>query len=297
MIYRTDITSEYIKFPNEKKMGISVENQINKFFQSLKSFQTFTQNNITIYFHKLKWDSDFFGFNSIAIKFVDYPLSTVSKDLIAGLQKFKSTFFEPTHIYIDIPLKESKLIQILSLSGFQKVETRLNYIHYFENHLETIYKYKLSDPSMANVIGNIAKNNINKFDRFHSDSVYLPDKGNDFLYKYAFECAMGNLADDTLVPAQVPIDSFMSLKYSELENKKIASIKLSAVGENNRGWHIKLLNESLNLALEKENDFTIMRTQATNQAVITNSECLNFNLYQITEIYSFNNFCTLSLQN
>lgn len=299
MIYRTDITSEYIKFPNEKKMGISVESQINKFFQSLTSFQMFTQNNITIYYDKLKWDSDFFGFNSIAIKFVDYPLSTVSKNLIAVLQNFISTFEIATHVYMDIPLRDAKLIQILSLSGFLKVETRLNYIFFYGNcHIEPKYKFKVADQTMADTIGNIAKKNVNNFDRFHADPAYYPKKGNDFLYKYAYECAIGNLADETLVPSEEPLDSFMSLKYLAVEKKKIASIILTAVGEKNKGWHYKLLNESLCEALfTQDADFVIMRTQAANQAVITNSEYLGFNLYQITEIYSYNNFCGLYLQN
>ena len=70
-------------------------------------------------------------------------------------------------------------------------------------------------------------------------------------------------------------------------NEKLFRVALTAVGLANKGWHKKLLSETIYYARDNGASFVLMTTQATNRAVIKNAENLGFNLGSTSHIFSF----------
>jgi dTDP-4-amino-4,6-dideoxy-D-galactose acyltransferase len=55
-------------------------------------------------------------------------------------------------------------------------------------------------------------------------------------------------------------------------------VLLTAVGPANRGWHLKLMAETLHRARALGHEAVLMTTQPTNQAVLRTTEKLGFRL-------------------
>ncbi|MBD2715736.1 hypothetical protein KBK19_11885 [Microvirga sp. STR05] len=203
---------------------------------------------------------------------------------------------------MEVPAEDIRLLQGLTQAGWRWNETRL---HYYRGQLadfeEPRYAVRLAQPAEAVGVGQIAAAARNDYDRFHADPWFGTERADAFLARYGAAATEG-YCDAVLVPDEpsVPIDSFLAV--SDLGQDAAAlgvglsRVVLTAVGPANRGWHRRLVSETVYRARERGASFVLMTTQATNGAVIRNAEKLNFALGSTTHILSYSTAMTSSTQ-
>jgi dTDP-4-amino-4,6-dideoxy-D-galactose acyltransferase len=192
-----------------------------------------------------------------------------------------------THCFVEIPSEDVLLAQALGRAGFGLVETRAFFYHDAPaTFAAPRYPVRLAhgDADAARV-GTISAEARNVFDRFHADAWLAPADGDRLLRAYA-EAAVRGYSDAVLVPdetvAGVPLDSFLAI--SDLKTDAVAlgvglaRVVLTAVGATNRGWHQKLVSETLHYARERGVKYALMTTQTTNRAVFRTAEKLGWKL-------------------
>ena len=89
------------------------------------------------------------------------------------------------------------------------------------------------------------------------------------------------------LPGQVP-DSFLAISDLAADARAfgvgLSRVLLTAVGPANRGWHVKLLAETVRRAQAAGHEAVLMTTQATNHAVFRTCEKLGFRLGAISHV-------------
>lgn len=279
-----------------------IKEKILKFTTDNKNthFTFSTKNNdieFIFFYEFLKWDTEFFGRKCYKIYLVLYTHfdAAAFTDAINAFRIHLTKTGEHTYIFSDIPSEDTRFIQCLGSAGFKLVETRL---HYFKDAL-TQYKSERYDvrnankKDLANII-EVARNSRNKYDRIHADLNFSQELADNYLGTYA-ESAFNGYCDAVLVPAEegVNVNSFLAIKYVKEDaaflNTKFIRVALTAVGPTNKGWHKKLLSETIYYARNMDAQYVLMTTQSTNKAVIKNAENLHFNLGSTTHIFSFSN--------
>jgi dTDP-4-amino-4,6-dideoxy-D-galactose acyltransferase len=132
-------------------------------------------------------------------------------------------------------------------------------------------------------IAQISAKARNEYDRFHADPWFGQERADAFLARYASAAVQG-YCDAVLVPDEpgLPIDSFLAISDLQADVKALgvglSRVVLTAVGPQNRGWHLRLVSETVHRAREKGDQVVLMTTQATNRAVFRTSEKLGFKL-------------------
>lgn len=242
----------------------------------------------------LEWDTEFFRRKCYKLILVLYTHFDIA-GLTEAINSFRNHLIKNEKVYIfsDIPSEDTRLIQGLGLAGFKMVETRL---HYFKDAVkpyeEERYLVRHANKSDLKNIIEVARNSINEYDRIHADVDFSRELANRYLGTYA-ESAFNGYCDAILVPAEdgVNVNSFLAIKHlnedAAFVNEKLIRVALTAVGLANKGWHKKLLSETIYYARDNRANFVLMTTQATNRAVIKNAENLGFNLGSTSHIFSF----------
>ena len=235
----------------------------------------------------LSWDSEYFETPT-------YRLFTglfKSNELPLALGKAAAELREqlaqrgPYYAFSIVPAEDIALLQALTSGGWQLIETRLHFhCPVAEAALPAPASVRLAQSGEATSIGRIAATARNVYDRFHADPWFGEDRADAFLARYAEAAVAGTYADAVLLPdePELPVDSFLAIGDSPdvdgLGHGGFSRVLLTAVGPRNRGWHQKLVAETVRRAAKLNFEHVLMTTQATNRAVFRTCEKLGFRL-------------------
>lgn len=194
-----------------------------------------------------------------------------------------------------VPAEDTRLLQALTGAGWQLVETRLTY---YRDQLPAFnyprHPVRAAEVGEAAHIGQVSAKARNVYDRFHADAWFGAVRADAYLARYAENTVVAGLAATVLVPdsAGLPVDSFLAI--SDLPDDaaalgtQLSRVLLTAVGPANRGWHVKLVAETLHRAKELGHEAVLMTTQATNHAVFRTCEKLGFRLGATSHVLTCN---------
>jgi dTDP-4-amino-4,6-dideoxy-D-galactose acyltransferase len=237
---------------------------------------------------QLAWDSDYFGTPMYRLFTGLFPTQTTADELVQaakGLRQQLAARHGAFYAFSVVPAEDVRLLQALTGAGWRLVETRLTY---YRDQLSAFdyprHAVRAADASEAAHIGRVAAAARNAYDRFHADAWFGEARADAYLARYAENTVAAGLAAAVLVPdaPELPIDSFLAI--SDLTDDaaalgaRLSRVLLTAVGPANRGWHVKLVAETLHRAKALEHEVVLMTTQATNHAVFRTCEKLGFRL-------------------
>lgn len=235
---------------------------------------------------QLKWDSNYFGTPTYRLNtglFANH-ITPAALAEAAGSLRGHLAANGPFYAFCIVPAEDLAMLQALTGGGWQLVETRL---HYYHDAVASFnyprHAVRQATPAEAAQVGQVSAAARNKFDRYHADPWFGPAVADAYLARYA-EAAVGGFADAVLVPDEpsLPLDSFLAI--SDLAGDAatlgtgLSRVLLTAVGPQNRGWHVKLVAETVQRARQLGHQYVLMTTQATNVAVFRTSEKLGFKL-------------------
>lgn len=263
-------------------------------FGQKQSEHVFTSKSVQFLYESLAWDTAFFGTPTFRLFSVLFSPIHSLRELTHAVQAFQQELAQHGRIYcfVEVPAEDIRLLQALTQAGWRWNETRL---HYYRANLNTYaeprYSVRNARPEEAAHLGSVAAVARNNYDRFHADPWFGDEQADAFLARYAAVATEG-YCDAVLVPdvAGLPVDSFLAI--SDLEEDAallgvgLSRVVLTAVGPANRGWHLRLVSETVQRAREREAQFVLMTTQATNGAVVRNAEKLGFALGAVSHILS-----------
>ena len=235
----------------------------------------------------LPWDTDFFGTDTYRLFTSLFGADARPAALAAAAAALRQTLASrgPYYAFSVVPAEDVALLQALTGGGWQLIETRLNfYCPVAEAHLPAPAPVRLARSDEAVHIGRVAAAARNVYDRFHADPWFGDDRADALLARYAEAATEGSYANAVLVPEVpgLPIDSFLAIGDTPAEADVAGSgasrVLLTAVGPANRGWHLKLVAETVRRAAALSLPQVLMTTQATNGAVFRTCEKLGFRL-------------------
>ncbi|WBO84956.1 GNAT family protein [Hymenobacter yonginensis] len=248
----------------------------------------FEQEGATVQFlySYLAWDSDFFQAEVYKVFTMLFAADASAAVLAAAGTAFRQHLQQQgaTYCFAELPAEDTRVAQALGAAGWRLVETRLLFFHDAVATFEQPrYPVRLARKEEAAAIGQISAAARNEYDRFHADRWFAGDTGDRFLARYA-SAAVEGYCDAVLVPAEenLPVDSFLAISDLRAHAAELGSgfsrVMLTAVGPDNRGWHLKLVSETVQRARQQGAEYVLMTTQATNRAVFRTCEKLGFKL-------------------
>ncbi|AII51144.1 hypothetical protein [Hymenobacter sp. APR13] len=235
----------------------------------------------------LPWDTEFFGTPTYRLFTGLFGANASPARLMAAATELRATLAARGSYYAFsvVPAEDIELLQALTAGGWQLIETRLNfYCPVAEATLPAPASVRLARPEEAVHIGRIAATARNQYDRFHADPWFGQVRADALLARYAEAATEGSYADAVLVPNEpgLPVDSFLAIGDAAAEagvpGSGSSRVLLTAVGPANRGWHLKLVAETVRRASALSLPQVLMTTQATNGAVFRTCEKLGFRL-------------------
>ncbi|RZK44294.1 MAG: hypothetical protein EOO61_04350 [Hymenobacter sp.] len=244
----------------------------------------------------LPWDTKFFGTTTYRLFTGLFAAGTHPAALAQATVALRAEMASqgPYYVFSVVPAEDTALLQALSSSGWRLVETRLNFYRSTAEPLAMpSFPVRLAAPSEAAHIGQVSAAVRNEFDRFHADPWFGEARASAMLARYAEAAVAGTYADAVLVPdeKELPVDSFLAIGDTPVDPKVPGSgasrILLTAVGPQNRGWHLKLVSETVRRAAAQNLPYVLMTTQATNRAVFRTCEKLGFRLGSTTHVLAY----------
>jgi dTDP-4-amino-4,6-dideoxy-D-galactose acyltransferase len=240
------------------------------------------------------WESKYFGFPCFSIEFIlfnhnDYLALRNAINLFV-----KSNLPQNSYCTINVPSEDTVLIQALSSTGFNMIETRLNYV------------LKLTEPIISNNIGLIkkaenadipslrlvAKKMRNCFDRVHADPTFDTQVADEYIATFAEEAIKG-FADIVLKveDKEKGAFGFLAANYPiNISGINVSKLVLAAIDSSvQKGKLVDLLSEMIFLLKLKNTDYLTTITQAPNIPAIKTWEKGGFNLFKVTHLYSNKN--------
>jgi dTDP-4-amino-4,6-dideoxy-D-galactose acyltransferase len=242
----------------------------------------------------LPWDTEFFGTPTFRLFTGLFPEHATPGELATAAYQLRQTLAKRGSFYAFgvVPAEDTRLIQALTGGGWHLVETRLNFYRPTAEPVpQPAVAVRNAQPEESEHIGRISGLARNDFDRFHADP-WFGNRGDALLTRYAEVAVKGGYADAVLVPDEpgVPVDSFLAIgdtmPSEETDGIGFSRVLLTAVGPANRGWHIKLVAETVRRAAKLDLPYVVMTTQATNRAVFRTCEKLGFRLGSTTHVFA-----------
>lgn len=238
---------------------------------------------------RLNWDSDFFGTSTFRLFTGLYDQATPLPQLVADAAALRQELSRRGSYYAFtvVPAEDVRQFQALTGAGWALVETRLTYYREVDaSFQQPRYPVRGARPEEAAHIGRISAQARNMYDRFHADPWFGEERADAFLARYAEAATEGGYADVVLVPDEpgLPVDSFLAIGDHAADSQLLglaegmSRVLLTAVGPANRGWHLKLVSETVQRAHDLGQRYVLMTTQATNRAVFRTTEKLGFRL-------------------
>ncbi|WP_460550672.1 hypothetical protein [Hymenobacter daeguensis] len=238
--------------------------------------------------HRLEWDSEYFATPAYRIFTGLFEARASAADLVAAAAELRQQLgarHEHFYAFSVVPAEDVQLLQALTGAGWQLVETRLTYYH---NQLPAFVasRHAVRAATLADAarIGQIAAAARNPYDRLHADARVDDAQADAYVGRYAENTVAAGLATTVLVPDEpdLAVDSFLAISDLDSDtaalHTRLSRVLLTAVGPANRGWHLKLVAETLQRARALGHEAVLMTTQATNHAVFRTSEKLGFRL-------------------
>ena len=237
---------------------------------------------------QLAWDSDYFGTPMYRLFTGLFAAQATTVGLVEAATVLRQQLADRQGAFYAfgvVPAEDIRLLQALTGAGWRLVETRLTYYH---DQLPAFdyprYPVRMAEVGEAAHIGRVAAAARNPYDRFHADAWFGEDRADAYLGRYAENTVAAGLAAAVLVPnaPELPVDSFLAI--SDLTGDatalggRLSRVLLTAVGPANRGWHLKLMAETVHRAQALGHEAVLMTTQATNHAVLRTCEKLGFRL-------------------
>ncbi|UOQ97087.1 hypothetical protein MUN81_17825 [Hymenobacter sp. 5317J-9] len=242
---------------------------------------------------RLEWDSEYFGTTTYRLATGLFDAAQPVHRLAQAAQAFRHQLAQRGSYYAFsvVPAEDTRLLQALTSGGWQLIETRLNfYCPVAEATLPAPFPVRLARPDEADFVGQISASARNPYDRFHADPWFGDARADAFLARYAAAAVAGTYADAVLVPDEpgLLVDSFLAIgdapAPADLPGSSASRVLLTAVGPLNRGWHLKLVSETVRRAATLGFPYVLMTTQATNKAVFRTCEKLGFRLGSTTHV-------------
>ena len=238
-------------------------------------------------FQGLPWDSAYFNTPTYRLFTGLFESDAKPAQLEASAAALRQELAArgPFYAFSMVPAEDVALLQALTGAGWRLVETRLNF--YCPTAAATLpapAPVRLARPEEAAAIGQVAAAARNSYDRFHADPWFGQERADVFLARYAASAVVGATANAVLLPDEpgVPVDSFLAISDTpavpDLPGSGFSRVLLTAVGARNRGWHLKLVAETIRRAAGLGLPTVLMTTQATNGAVFRTCEKLGFRL-------------------
>ena len=235
----------------------------------------------------LAWDSDYFGTPTYRLFTGLFAAGVPPAALAAAATALRQQLARrgPYYAFSVVPAEDVALLQALTGGGWQLIETRLTfYCPVAQATLPAPAPVRLARPDEAAHVGAISAAARNAYDRFHADPWFGQARADAFLARYAEAAVAGTYADAVLLPAEagLPVDAFLAIGDTPAEagvpGSGSSRVLLTAVGPANRGWHLKLVAETVRRAAGLSLPYVLMTTQATNRAVFRTCEKLGFRL-------------------
>ncbi|GAB3317662.1 hypothetical protein GCM10027511_28250 [Hymenobacter humi] len=237
---------------------------------------------------QLSWDSEYFGTPMYRLFTGLFEHQADAAELVraaAALREQLAARHGAFYMFSVVPAEDIRLLQSLTGVGWQLVETRLTY---YRDQLPAFdyprHPVRAARAEEAAQVGCVAAAARNPYDRFHADAWFGEARADAYLARYAENTVAAGLAATVLVPDEppLPLDSFLAI--SDLTGDaaalgtRLSRVLLTAVGPANRGWHVKLMAETVHRARALGQEAVLMTTQATNHAVFRSCEKLGFKL-------------------
>ena len=246
----------------------------------------------------LPWDTEYFGTPMLRLFTGLFGADTTVETLaraVAALRQRLAAQHGAHYVFTVVPAEDIRLLQGLTAAGWRLVETRLTY---YRDHLSG-FDYprnpvRAAAPEEAAHIGRVAAVARNSYDRFHADAWFGELRADAYLSRYAENTVAANLATTVLVPNEpgLSVDSFLAISDLTSDGAalgtQLSRVLLTAVGPANRGWHVKLVAETLHRAQGLGHEAVLMTTQATNHAVFRTCEKLGFRLGATSHVLACN---------
>ena len=241
----------------------------------------------------LPWDTEFFGTDTYRLftgLFAEVS-NAIALAQAAAVLRAQLAQRGPYYAFSVVPAEDTRLLQALTSGGWQLIETRLNFYRSTAEPLPVPpAPVRLARPDEATAIGRIAAAARNDYDRFHADPWFGPARADAFLARYAQAAVAGTYADAVLLPdePEMHVDAFLAIGDAPVEvgvpGSGSSRVLLTAVGPANRGWHLKLVAETVRRAAALSLPYVLMTSQATNKAVFRTCEKLGFRLGSTTHV-------------
>ena len=247
----------------------------------------------------LTWDSGYFGAPMYRLFTALFDGLTSPTQLVQAAielrQQLAARHGAAYYAFSVVPAEDIRLLQALTGAGWQLVETRLTY---YRDQLPAFdfprHPVRAAGVGEAAHVGQVAATARNAYDRFHADAWFGEARADAYLARYAENTVAAGLAATVLVPdaPELPVDSFLAIsdlvQDAQALGTQLSRVLLTAVGPANRGWHVKLVAETLHRAKELEHEAVLMTTQATNHAVFRTCEKLGFRLGATSHVLACN---------
>lgn len=241
-----------------------------------------------VYYRRLGWDSDYFGVPMYRVDFFSSKLDgegavRAYRELLETLKTVVAAESERFYVFAEVPSDAIFPLQGACAAGWRLVESRLTYYHDRLQQFDYAQRFKVRQAVVEDIpnLREVAAVSRNAFDRFHSDYFFSAPTADAYLSTFV-ENSVKGFANVVLVPAvdDRPPNAFLTGNYvpesTEFAGKKIARMILSAVGEQRRGWYVKLIAELSQHFKAQGVDICHMTTQSTNRAVIRTWEKLGY---------------------
>lgn len=236
----------------------------------------------------LQWDTAYFGTPMYRLFTALFDTETTTAELAQGARALGghlATRHAEFYAFSIVPAEDVRLLRGLTAAGWHLVETRLTFYRDQLSNFDYLrHPVRVAEAGEAARIGQIAAAARNPFDRFHADPWFGSARADAFLARYAENTVNGGLAATVLLPnaPDLPVDSFLAISDLKPDAAALGAglsrVLLTAVGPANRGWHAKLVAETLHRAKRLGHEAVLMTTQATNPAVFRTAEKLGFRL-------------------
>ncbi len=246
----------------------------------------------------LEWDSRYFNLPFYRLEFAEWDeevsdppaeFARSLKMLTAELSDLHGRYY----LFSEVPSEDLIMLQGMGYAGAKLIETRLTYFRDDLQQFDWPNRFKVRNATKADIPGlrKVAMEARNRFDRFHAEPFFSQSVADEYLAKY-IEHSVSGFADIVIVPAEsegLP-GAFFTAKLTSAEDSSVGlnlgRIVLVAVGEERRGWHLRLMSE-MSFCFKKFGvQVSFMTTQSTNRATIRNSEKLGYRYGRCTHVFS-----------
>lgn len=234
----------------------------------------------------LPWDTGFFGFTVARLDAV-MPLGDPGYQVLASLGGAVDRLLEVCrergvrYVFAPVDARDVALARALTGRGFELLENRL----YFHGDLTAYghqerYGVRLANVGDVGVLGDVAAQTVNPYDRFHADPLLFGERADRLMRRWVEASICDGFADATLVPDVEEPGAFVTVKYHKERwdswGLRIGQPVVGAVSASFRGWYLKLISEVCHHLRSAGAEHVYLISQTTNNAVLRCWEKLGF---------------------